>query len=112
MVTQSPESNCLMIYDIDGFGAWVESLFARDGGYSASNAKHVARRRVLNSRARKVELDKTGRIGLSAELRNAVGIDKDVVVVGNDTSIEIWDEARWDEYCANVDILDVYDDES
>ena len=57
MVTQSPTNDHLMVYDIEGFGAWVDSLFEKDGGYSTSNPKHIALRRVLNSRAKRVDLD-------------------------------------------------------
>ena len=74
MVTQAPTNDHLMVYDVDGFGAWVDSLFEKDGGYSSSNSKHIAQRRVLNSRAKRVELDGSGRIGISAELRAAADV--------------------------------------
>ena len=109
MVTQSPTDDYLMVYDVEGFGAWVDSLFEKDGGYSASNAKHIAQRRVLNSRAKRVDLDGSGRIGISAELRAAAGLAKDVVLVGNTDHFEIWDAKRWDEFCSGVDLSELFD---
>ena len=109
MVTQAPTNDHLMVYDVDGFGAWVDSLFEKDGGYSSSNSKHIAQRRVLNSRAKRVDLDGSGRIGISAELRAAADLQKDVVLVGNTDHFEIWDAKRWDEFCNSVDLSELFD---
>lgn len=109
MVTQAPTNDHLMVYDVDGFGAWVDSLFEKDGGYSSSNSKHIAQRRVLNSRAKRVNLDGSGRIGISAELRAAADLQKDVVLVGNTDHFEIWDAKRWDEFCNSVDLSELFD---
>ena len=109
MVTQSPTNDYLMAYDVEGFGAWVDSLFVKDGGYSSSNSKHVAMRRVLNARAKRVGLDSSGRIGLTSELREAAGLDKDVVLVGNTDHFEIWDAKRWDDFCNSVDLSELFD---
>lgn len=109
MVTQAPTNDYLMVYDVEGFGAWVDSLFEKDGGYSSSNSKHVAQRRVLNSRAKRVELDSSGRIGISAELRSVAALDKNVVLVGNTDHFEIWDAKRWDDFCNSVDLSELFD---
>ena len=109
MVTQAPTNDYLMVYDVEGFGAWVDSLFEKDGGYSASNSKHIAMRRVLNSRAKRVDLDGSGRIGISAELRSAAGLQKEVVLVGNTDHFEIWDAKRWDDFCSSVDLSELFD---
>ena len=108
MVTQSPTDDYLIAYDVDGFTAWVDSLFEKDGGYSASNSKHIAMRRVLNSRAKRVDLDGSGRIGISAELRSAAGLQKEVVLVGNTDHFEIWDAKRWDDFCSSVDLSELF----
>lgn len=108
MVTQSPTDDHLMVYDVDGFSAWVDSLFAKDGGYSTSNPKHIALRRVLNSRAKRVDLDGSGRIGISAELRSAADLEKEVVLVGNTDHFEIWDAKRWDDFCDSVDLSELF----
>ena len=109
IVTQSPTDDYLIAYDVDGFGLWVDSLFAKDGGYSSTNSKHVAMRRVLNSRAKRVDMDGSGRIGISAELRNAASLSKEVVLVGNTDHFEIWDAKQWDEFCSSVDLSTLFD---
>ena len=73
-ITLSPKNDSLYVFDSDGFSAWVASLFNKDGGFQPSNSKHVNMRKVLNSRAKNVELDASGRIGISADLRNAAGL--------------------------------------
>ncbi len=108
MVTQSPTDDYLMVYDVEGFGAWVEQLFEKDGGYSPRDPKHIAFRRVLNSRAKRVEQDGSGRIGISAELRTIAGLEKEVVLVGNTDHFEIWDAKRWDEFCSSVDLSELF----
>ena len=109
MVTQAPTNDHLMVYDVDGFGAWVDSLFEKDGGYSSSNSQHIALRRELTARATRVDLDGSGRIGISAELRAAADLQKDVVLVGNTDHFEIWDAKRWDEFCNSVDLSELFD---
>lgn len=112
MITLSPKNDSLYVFDPDGFSAWVSSLFEKDGGFQASNSKHVNMRKVLNSRAKKVDLDSSNRIGLTAELREAAGLDKDVVLVGDTDHFEIWDAKRWDDFCNSVDLTSLFFDES
>ena len=106
MVTQSPkrDEDCLYVYDIDGFGEWVESLFEKDGGFSPSNSQHVARKRVLHARAKRVEPDAAGRIGITADMRAAANLDKDVVVVGNTGYFEVWNAEQRDKMVESIDL--------
>lgn len=108
-VTLSPKNDSLYVFDSEGFGTWVNSLFEKDGGFTASNSKHVNMRKVLNSRAKNVDLDGSGRIGVSADLREAAGLTKDVVLVGDTDHFEIWDAKRWDEFCDSVDLNSLFD---
>ena len=41
---------------------------------------------------------------LTAELREAAGIDKDVVVVGNTGRFEIWDAKSYEQVDADIDL--------
>ena len=107
-ITLSPKNDSLYVFDSDGFSAWVASLFDKDGGFQPSNSKHVNMRKVLNSRAKNVELDASGRIGISADLRNAAGLGKDVVLVGDTDHFEIWDAKRWDDFCSSVDLSSLF----
>ncbi len=47
--------------------------------------------------AAECELDKQGRILIPSVLREFAGLEKDVVLVGVASKIEIWSKERWDE---------------
>ena len=51
------------------------------------------------------EVDKLGRILLPAVLRQFAGLEKDVVLVGVGSRVEIWDKKRWEE-CTSFDDMD------
>ena len=50
--------------------------------------------RIFLGNACDVELDTAGRILISPELRSAVGLQKDVMMLGMGTHFEIWDAAQ------------------
>ena len=50
--------------------------------------------RIFLGNACDVELDSAGRILISPELRGAVGLQKDVMMLGMGTHFEIWDAAK------------------
>ena len=43
-----------------------------------------------------VEMDGTGRVLVSPELRQAGGLSKDVMLMGMGTHFELWDKAAYD----------------
>jgi MraZ protein len=43
-----------------------------------------------------VELDGTGRVLISPELRSAAGIEKDTVLLGMGSYFELWDRATYE----------------
>ena len=104
MVTPDPKDQCLYVFETEAFTAWVDSLFESKGGWSPSNSVMVAQRKVLNSRAKKCDIDTSGRIHLSQVLREQVGLDKAVAIIGDTDHFEIWDAQRWDDFCAEVDV--------
>ena len=109
-VSLSPENDCLYVFEPEGFTAWVDSVFQANGGYRANNAKDIKMRRWLNSRARGVELDNAGRIGISADHREKAGLCKEVVLVGNTDHLEIWDAQRWEAFNDSIDVNDLFCD--
>ncbi len=109
-VTLSPENECLYVFEPDAFSAWVDSFFEDDGGYKSRSRRHVKLRRVLNSRARDIEVDSAGRINISADLRSDAGLDKEVVINGDTDHLEIWDAKRWDDFIGDVDLSDLMSD--
>ena len=85
----------------------VDSLFGEEG-YNPNNRKHVMFRRVLNARAKDAQIDAAGRISISADQREAVGLEKDVVLAGNTDHLEIWDAKRWDDMVNSVDLSEMF----
>lgn len=54
--------------------------------------------RLMLAGAMDVEVDKQGRIMLPDYLRLYAGIDKEVIVAGLYTRLELWDSGKWNEY--------------
>lgn len=47
------------------------------------------------------EIDKQGRFLISSKLREFSDLDKDVVIIGVLSRVEIWDKKKWEEYSNN-----------
>ncbi|TMD10645.1 MAG: cell division/cell wall cluster transcriptional repressor MraZ [Chloroflexi bacterium] len=60
--------------------------------------------RAMSALAVPCEFDAQGRVTLSHEQRRLAGIEPEstTVVIGNQTVVEIWAEARWDSYSAGA----------
>lgn len=98
VITLSEAGECLYVFDKFGFNEWVNQAFIdKFGGYNSSDPTHRKLRRRLTSQAASVMLDASGRIMVPQEMREAVGIGKEALVVGTTGRFEIWDEARFDE---------------
>ena len=115
VVTLSPKKDYLMVFDDEGFENWIKSLFEgvrKDGeeGFRPNNLSLANSRKVLHARARNVELDNSGRLGVPSDLRETVSLSKEVVLVGDGDHIEIWDAKRWDEFAESVDLMSLFVD--
>ncbi len=51
-------------------------------------------RRMFLGHATDVEIDSSSRVLISPELRTAVGLERDVVLFGNGSHLELWDARR------------------
>lgn len=109
IVSPNVKNECLYVFTTDTFNDWVKELFVdKFGGYDASNNQHVGLRRKLKARGEMVDTDSSGRITLKGDLRGKVGIEKDVVVIGNDGYFEIWPEESYDAMMNNIDLDEVF----
>ena len=86
--------NCLFIYSQPEWAIIEEKL------KKLPLAKPEARAfvRFFFSGAAEVECDKQGRILVPNNLREFSGLDKEVVVIGVSSRIELWDKGAWDDY--------------
>ena len=60
--------------------------------------------RFFLSGATECEIDKQGRFLVVANLRQYASMEKDVVIIGVGTRIEIWDKKKWEEYNSEENI--------
>lgn len=54
--------------------------------------------RLFYAQAQRVEIDMQSRIRLPERLTKLAGIDREVVVIGVQDHMEVWDRKRWDVY--------------
>ena len=96
VVTCALTGEFLMVFDgQDSFNAWVDGLFVdKFGGYNSTNREQLMLRSALKGNAFDVQADSAGRILLPSDLREKVGIDRDVTIVGNTGFFEVWSAER------------------
>lgn len=102
VVTQGMDG-CLFVYANDDWNAFEQKLTSLP--VINKQARQFAR--FFLSGAAQVEVDKQGRILLPANLRQFAGLDKDVVLVGVGSRIEIWSKDKWEEVNSDVDMDDI-----
>lgn len=85
---------CVKIYTADRWNQFTEKL----SQFPDTEADRL--RRVIYSNTFRAELDSSGRVLIPEKLRQYASISKNVVIVGMNTRVEIWDEETWNEYYA------------
>lgn len=83
---------CLLIYPSP---AW-EPIRARIMGFSSFDPQASLWKRLLVGFAEEVELDASGRLLVSPELRKFAGMDKQVMMVGQGSHFEVWSQDAWE----------------
>ena len=84
---------CLFVYPNDEWTRFEEKL--KSLPLTNKNARQFTRFFLAGAAA--CEVDKQGRILLPQDLREFASLEKDVVLVGVASRIEIWSRERWDE---------------
>ena len=56
--------------------------------------------RLFYAQAERMEIDKQGRVRISAELAQFAALDKEVMLIGVGDHLEIWNKQRWQQYLA------------
>ena len=83
---------CVAIWTPQGFDAMTESYFAGQHPFSPERRKLT---RFFTHNSFDAELDASGRVTLSPKLLEHAGIERSVVVAGNDDHLELWEPGRW-----------------
>lgn len=84
--------DCILVYPP---ATWTP-LAERVSALSLGDPDVRRLRRMLFADAVDAQLDRQGRVLVPAELRGYAGLERDAVIVGMHTFIEIWAPERWD----------------
>ena len=103
-ITKSPLEKCLNLYTEEEWEIISQKVRELPAGIDVNAAKFI---RKLFSKASVCELDKQGRIPLSASLISAADLKKDIVLVGANSKLEIWDADMWNDMSDADDDADI-----
>ncbi|MEW6243078.1 MAG: division/cell wall cluster transcriptional repressor MraZ [Bacillota bacterium] len=92
--------NCLFVFPMP---EW-ERLQRRLTQLSLTKSDARAFTRFLFSGATEGEFDRQGRVLIPQNLREYSSIEKDVVVIGVSTRVEIWSAQNWEDYKRRTDV--------
>ena len=94
---------CLFVYANDDWKAFEQKLTSLP--LINKEARQFAR--FFLAGAATVEVDKQGRILLPAALREFAGLEKDVVLVGVGSRVEIWSKDKWENMNSDTDMDEI-----
>jgi MraZ protein len=85
---------CLFAYSVEEWAQLETKL--KKLPFAKADARAFVR--LFFSGAAELESDKQGRIVVPSNLRQYAGLDKDVVVLGVSSRVEIWAKDEWERY--------------
>lgn len=88
------QEDCIVVWPMAAFEQYAISLRAG----SQTNEQVRSYRRVLYASVFDQVPDKQGRITVPPALREWAHLERDCVVNGNDTTLEIWNDANWQQW--------------
>ena len=94
---------CLFVYDNKEWSAFEEKL--KSLPLTNKDARQFVR--FFLAGATLAEVDKQGRILVPANLREFAGLEKEVVLVGVASRVEIWSKSRWDDASSYDDVEEI-----
>ena len=94
VVITKGQERCLYVFPHDEFGRITEAL--RAAPVTAKAVRDYSR--VFFASASDETPDKTGRITVPPGLREYAGLQRDCIVIGANTRLEIWDATAWTTY--------------
>ena len=94
-ITQSTSEKCLHLYTEEEWEKVAQKVNQLPTATARNAAAFV---RLFFGKATAVSVDKQGRVPVSKRLIEYAGLSKDVVLVGANTRLEIWDAEEWNKY--------------
>ncbi|MGJ3227594.1 division/cell wall cluster transcriptional repressor MraZ [Micromonospora aurantiaca (nom. illeg.)] len=96
VVITKGQERCLYVFPMPEFQRIADQLRAQPMTSKAARAYS----RVFFASAHDEVPDKQGRVTIPGHLRSYAALDRDLVVIGASTRVEIWDKAAWEAYLA------------
>jgi len=97
LVITKGQERCLYVFPATEFQTITEQL--RQTPLTAKGARDYMR--VMFAGAHDEIPDKQGRVTIPSGLRDYAGLEKECVVIGANTRVEIWDSQSWRTYLAD-----------
>ncbi|MGW4795321.1 division/cell wall cluster transcriptional repressor MraZ [Nonomuraea sp. NPDC004297] len=94
LVITKGQERCLYVFPVEEFQRITEALSTAP--VTAKAVRDYSR--VFFASASDEKPDKQGRITIPQGLRQYAGLERDCVVIGANTRLEIWDAQSWDTY--------------
>lgn len=85
---------CLTIYTIPQWEKFVQEKLEI---LPTGNPQARKLKRHFYSSAAECDVDKQGRLTIPQELKEYAGIEKDLITVGSDKTIEVWSKEQWND---------------
>jgi len=85
--------NCLILTPFNQWESELEKIRAKLNAYKRDHNKFI---RAFFKGLAEVSFDSNGRILIPRKLKNAIGADGEVILVGVDSHIEIWSDKEYD----------------
>ncbi|GAA0413674.1 transcriptional regulator MraZ [Acrocarpospora corrugata] len=96
LVITKGQERCLYVFPVEEFQRLTDAL--RTAPVTAKAVRDYSR--VFFASASDETPDKQGRITIPPSLRQYAGLERDCVVIGANTRLEIWDARAWETYLA------------
>jgi MraZ protein len=97
LVITKGQERCLYVFPSNEFSIITETL--KQAPVTAKSARDYSR--VMFAGAHDEIPDRQGRVTIPQSLRTYAGLEKECVVIGANTRVEIWDATSWNEYLAD-----------
>ena len=97
--------NCLFVYSLDNWEKIVSKLETLP--FTKKDARSFMR--FFLSGATVAEFDKQGRINITSPLISYADIEKECIIIGTGDRLEIWSDAKWNDFfdSAKINMSDI-----
>ena len=94
-ITQSPSDRCLHLYPEEEWNKVSQTVKQLPTATDKNAAAFV---RLFFGKATSAQVDKQGRVPIAKRLIEYANLSRDVVLVGANTRLELWDAEAWHDY--------------